>query len=114
MPAPSILCRSTPRWEQTKHGRVREAQERFFVTSGHGLGLRFFDTKAGAPEVSNLTLYNVVWWVNKELPEGEELLTPQEAQFKHWHPVAPRVRGRWIERHSGARRIQSETLVRRL
>ena len=83
------LQKSEARWEQTKHGRVGEAMKRFYVTGGHGLGLRFFDAEAFAPEVENLTLQNVVWWVNEELAEGEELLTPQEAQFKHWHPVAP-------------------------
>lgn len=92
-----------------QHQAIREAQKRFFVTGGQGLGLRFIDSQ---PErvategvnsdlvalegsthglYDNLTLQNVAEWINASTAIVGDVkpVTPRRLQGVRWNSVLP-------------------------
>ena len=88
---------------------IREAQKRFFVIGGHGLGLKFIDSK---PErvaseginsdlslegsthglYDNLTLWNVCDWMNANTDfagKDDKAMTPRKLQYLKLNSVLP-------------------------
>lgn len=89
---------------------IREAQNRFFVTGGQGLGLKFIDSR---PDLvtnegfdrddieeldgsthglyDSLTLQNVADWINSMtyFTSKTKAVTPRKLQYMRWHGVLP-------------------------
>jgi hypothetical protein len=66
---------------------IDRALARFFVVSGSGQGMRFYDPVTA----SQLTIHNVVNWVNQRIGT-EELLGWAELVNKRWNALLPEAR----------------------
>lgn len=71
-------------WETSRNGLIEQAQQRFLITTGQGMGLKFYDPKNNR----EITIHNVVGWINDQMTDGDHISALQAANTR-WNSLLP-------------------------